>query len=109
MLSTQELDGECYRITSLSDKTSEPLPVIPGETLLKGHGGGIYLPEYFDLIEKIRPQAGDEVDDVPIHHVLIEQGQLLGVVLKGAAFDTGHPLGLRAAAHYVGLRQELTT
>ena len=102
MLSTQDLDGECFRITSLSDKTPEPLYANPGETICKGFGGGIYLPEYFDLIEEIRPHAGDEVDDIPIHHMLIEQNKLVGVVLQGAAFDTGHPLGLRAAAHYVG-------
>jgi hypothetical protein len=29
---------------------------------------------------------------------------LLGVLLEGEAFDVGHPLGLRAAAHYVGRR-----
>jgi UTP--glucose-1-phosphate uridylyltransferase len=102
ILSTEEIDGESYRITSLSDKTAEPLPAIPGETVLKGFGGGIYLPEYFDLIEAIRPSAGGEVDDVPLHHMLIEQDRLLGVVLEGAAFDTGHPLGLLAAAHYAG-------
>jgi UTP--glucose-1-phosphate uridylyltransferase len=104
ILSTQEIDGGCLLITSLSDKTRKPLPANPGETICKGFGGGIYVPEYFDLIEAIRPQAQDEVDDIPIHHALIEQGKLIGVVLQGAAFDTGHPLGLRAAAHYVGRR-----
>jgi UTP--glucose-1-phosphate uridylyltransferase len=102
ILSTQDLDEECFRITSLSGKTSEPLPVSPGKTICKGFGGGIYLPEYFDLIEEIHTRAGNEVDDVPIHQILVEQDRLLGVVLQGAAFDAGHPLGLRAAAHYVG-------
>jgi len=102
LLSCRELDDECFLITSLSDKTPEPLAVKPGKTVYKGFGGGIYLPEYFDLIEKTRSRATGEVDDVPIHQMLIEQERLLGVVLKGAAFDTGHPLGLRAAAHYAG-------
>jgi UTP--glucose-1-phosphate uridylyltransferase len=102
MLSTQELDGECFRIISLSGKTAEPIPAKPGETICKGFGGGIYTPEYFNLIEEVRPQAGDEVDDIPIHHRLVEQGRLLGVVLKGVAFDAGHPLGLRSVAHYAG-------
>jgi UTP--glucose-1-phosphate uridylyltransferase len=109
LLSRQELDEESFLITSLSDKTPEPITVKPGETAFKGFGGGIYMPEYFELIKEIRPHAGDEVDDVPIHHILIKQGRLLGALLKGAAFDTGHPLGFRAAAHYVGRRQELTS
>jgi len=105
VLQTQKLDSGCFLITSLSDKTSEPLTAMPGETIYKGFGGGIYLPEYFELIDKIRPRAKGEVDDVPIHQMLVEQGKLLGVVLQGAAFDAGHPLGFRAAAHYAGRRR----
>lgn len=104
LLQTQRLNGECFLIKSLSEKKGEPLTVSPGETIHKGFGGGIYLPEYFDLIEIIRPEAKGEVDDVPIHQILIKQGKLLGVLLEGAAFDVGHPLGLRAAAHYAGRR-----
>jgi UTP--glucose-1-phosphate uridylyltransferase len=104
LLRTQRLNGECFLITSLSDKKGKPLTVRPGETIHKGFGGGIYLPEYFDLLEIIRPLAEGEVDDVPIHQLLIEQGKLLGVLLEGTAFDAGHPLGLRAAAHFVGRR-----
>ena len=104
LLRTQRLNGECFLITSLSDKKGEPLTARPGETIHKGFGGGIYLPEYFELLEITRPIAKGEVDDVPIHQLLIEQGKLLGVLLKGIPFDTGHPLGLRAAAHYAGRR-----
>lgn len=104
LLQTQKLNGECFLIKSLSDKKGEPLTVSSGETIHKGFGGGIYLPEYFDLIEITRPGAKGEVDDVPIHQILIKQGKLLGVLLEGAAFDAGHPLGLRAAAHYAGRR-----
>ena len=105
LLQTQRLNGECFLIKSLSEKKREPLSVSPGETIHKGFGGGIYLPEYFDLIEIIRPSAKGELDDVPIHQILIKQGKLLGVLLEGAAFDVGHPLGLRAAAHYAGRRK----
>ena len=102
LLQTQRLNGECFIITSLSDKKPEGLTARPGETIHKGFGGGIYLPEYFDLIEIVRPLAKGEVDDVPIHQILIKQGKLLGVLLEGSAFDAGHPFGLRAAAFYAG-------
>ncbi|MBW1677388.1 MAG: NTP transferase domain-containing protein [Deltaproteobacteria bacterium] len=104
LLRTQRLDGESFLITSLSHKKPEPLTAMPGETIHKGFGGGIYLPEYFDLVEIVRALAKGEVDDVPIHQILIKQRKLLGVLLEGAAFDAGHPSGLRAAVHYAGRR-----
>jgi hypothetical protein len=42
------------------------------------------------------------VDDIPIHHILIDKGTLLGVPLEGTAFDAGHPLGFRAAVRFAG-------
>ena len=91
-----------FAVTSLSDKKAEPLPVKPDRTIHKGFGGGIYLPEYFDLVETIRSHVEGEVDDVPIHHILIKKGELAGIRLEGVPFDAGHPLGFRAAVHYAG-------
>jgi UTP--glucose-1-phosphate uridylyltransferase len=102
ILRTKPVDDSCFLITSITDKTEKPLPVERGENIQKGFGGGIYLPEYFRLVETIRPKAGREVDDVPIHDLLVRDKNLLGVPLRGAAFDAGHPLGFRAAVHFVG-------
>jgi UTP--glucose-1-phosphate uridylyltransferase len=102
LLKTEKLDERTFRILSLSDKTQEPIQARPGERIHKGFGGGVYLPEFFDLIEAMRPEANGEIDDVPIHHILVREGRLLGVLARGAAFDAGHPLGLRTAAHYAG-------
>jgi UTP--glucose-1-phosphate uridylyltransferase len=102
LLQAEKLNGNAFRITSLTDKTGEPIKATPGALIHKGFGGGIYLPEFFDLVEVIRPQARGEVDDVPIHQILIKEKKLLGVLLEGAAFDAGHPLGLKAAGHFAG-------
>jgi UTP--glucose-1-phosphate uridylyltransferase len=102
VLETDRLRGPCFAITSLSNKKQKPLSLPPGETIHKGFGGGIYLPEYFHLVEAIRSHVKGEVDDVPIHHLLIKEGKLLGIVLEGVAFDAGHPLGFRTAVDYVG-------
>ncbi len=104
VLSADTLGNGCFAITSLSDKKGRPLSVNRGGLIHKGFGGGIYLPEYFDLAETMRSSAKGEVDDVPIHQTLIDKSKLVGVLLKGAAFDVGHPLGFRAAAHYAGRR-----
>jgi len=105
-LGTNRLDGGFFSITSLSDKTKKPLAAHGGEKIHKGFGGGIYLPEYFDLVEIIRNQTEGEVDDVPIHHRLIQKEALLGVLLQGKAFDAGHPLGYRAVIHFAGRLSE---
>ncbi|NVM20876.1 MAG: NTP transferase domain-containing protein [Desulfobacterales bacterium] len=97
VLRADKLDHGFFSIRSLSDKKRKPLAVKPVETVHKGFGGGIYLPEYFDLVEDIRSGVRGEVDDVPVHQILVERGDLLGGLLEGAAFDAGHPLGFRAA------------
>lgn len=102
VLDIDRLHGPFFAVTSLSDKKQKPLSLRPGGTIHKGFGGGIYLPEYFDLVEAIRSHVKGEVDDVPIHQLLVKKGSLMGVVLEGAVFDAGHPLGFRAAVRYVG-------
>lgn len=102
MLKTDRLQNGCFSITALSDKTNQPLSAKAGEKIHKGFGGGIYLPEYFDLIDGTRTNANGEVDDVPIHQRLVEAGALLGGLLEGVAFDAGHPMGYRAAVHFAG-------
>jgi len=101
-LQTKHVDDRCFLITSLSEKAKTPLAAPFGEKIHKGFGGGIYLPEYFDLLEHVRKHASGEVDDVPIHHQFIERETLMGVLLEGNAFDAGHPLGYRAAVHFTG-------
>ena len=108
VLETDRLCDRCFSITSLSDKKQKPLSLRAGGVIHKGFGGGIYLPEYFHFVEAIRSHVKGELDDVPIHHLLIKEGKLLGTVLEGAAFDAGHPQGFRAAVHYVG-RSPFTT
>jgi UTP-glucose-1-phosphate uridylyltransferase len=102
LLRTEPAGDRSFNIVSLSDKKPGPLTANRGGSIHKGFGGGIYLPEYFELIEIIRARAKGEVDDVPIHHILISKGRLFGVLLKGTAFDAGHPLGFRAAVQYAG-------
>ncbi|MDY6953558.1 MAG: hypothetical protein SWE60_18775, partial [Thermodesulfobacteriota bacterium] len=95
-------DGGCPAIISLSDKKKEPLSGRPGAMILKGFGGGIYLPDYFHLLEATRAHGEGEVDDVPIHQTLAGEGMLVGVPLQGEAFDAGHPLGYRHAVRFAG-------
>jgi len=102
VLQATPLDDQCFSIESLSNKTRSPLKIPRGRRVQKGFGGGIYLPGYFGLIDVIRPSVEGEIDDVPIHHILIRENNLLGVPLQGEPFDTGHLLGYRAAVRFAG-------
>lgn len=109
LLTTDTIDDAYFAIRSLSDKKEEPVSVSRGQVIRKGFGGGIYLPEYFDLVETIGSPGNGEIDDVPIHHILITRGALMGVLLEGTAFDAGHPVGFRAAVRYVGCQRRAST
>jgi UTP-glucose-1-phosphate uridylyltransferase len=102
LLEVEASSDRSFAVTSLSPKKDGPLYMDPNATMVKGFGGGVYLPEYFDLVEAIRPKAQGEVDDIPIHQILIKEGRLLAIPLEGRPFDAGHPLGFRAAVHFVG-------
>lgn len=106
LLEVHGLDQKTVRITSLSPKSSDPLKARRPGPYQKGFGGGIYLPEYFELAEKLTRDPAGELDDVPIHHAMIDNQRLFGTLLEGDPFDTGHPLGLRAAAHFQGRRTQ---
>ena len=105
LLETEPSDHERVRITSLSPK--RPIPIrakTPRSAYHKGFGGGVYLPEYFELAARAARDDRGERDDVPIHHAMIIDERLHGILLQGEPFDAGHPLGLRAAAHFQGRR-----
>ena len=102
MITAEPVDHVSFRVRSLSPKTRSTLHVSVGNTAQKGFGGGIYLPDYFELVERIQPDTTGEIDDVAIHQLLIDQECLLGVSLEGTPFDTGHPLGYRSAVMFAG-------
>jgi len=102
LLRSRPLDAHTIRITSLSSKRPEPLQAPNSGAYRKGFGGGVYHPEYFELADAVTRNASGEFDDVPIHQAMIRKQRLLGVLLEGEPFDAGHPLGLRAAAHFQG-------
>ncbi|MBI4772769.1 MAG: NTP transferase domain-containing protein [Deltaproteobacteria bacterium] len=98
LLRVEPVEPPLYRILELSDKGAGSVnfsePIHP-----KGFAGGIYGPDYFDLIPA-EPGRTGEIDDVPIHQDLIRSGRLYGVELVGIAFDLGNPEGYRAAERF---------
>jgi UTP--glucose-1-phosphate uridylyltransferase len=100
ILETEAISHESRKIVSVSrfsDKISSPLHIPAGESVLKNFGGSIFLPHFFDYIEKLRPHIEGEVDDVPVVQAIIEEKGLLAVALEGNGFDVGNSAGYWAA------------
>ncbi len=110
VLETETIPGaseRVLRVSSFSDKTRDPLR-IPAETsVLKSFGGSIHLPHFFDFIEKCRPHADDELDDVPVVQAIAKEKGLLTVVLEGNGFDVGNPDGYWGANLHIESKQPL--
>jgi len=98
LLRLEPVEPPLYRILELSDKKAGSVE-FSGPVHPKGFAGGIYGPDYFDLIPS-GPGRSGEMDDVPIHQDLIRRGRLYGVELEGAPFDLGNPEGYRAAERF---------
>jgi UTP-glucose-1-phosphate uridylyltransferase len=84
-------------VSRFSDKVSDSLRIPAGESVLKNFGGGIFLPHFFDYIEKLRPHIEGELDDVPVVQAIIKEKGLLAVALEGSGFDVGNSAGYWAA------------
>ncbi len=100
ILETEAVSDESKRIVSVSrfsDKNSSPLQIPAGESALKNFGGSIFLPHFFDYIEKLRPRIEGELDDVPVVQAIIKERGLLAVALEGSGFDVGNSAGYWAA------------
>ena len=100
ILETEAVSDESKKIVSVSrfsDKNSSPLHIPAGESALKNFGGSIFLPHFFDYIEKLRPHIEGELDDVPVVQAIIKEKGLLAVALEGSGFDVGNSAGYWAA------------
>ena len=110
ILETEAISDESKKIVNVSrfsDKSSSPLQIPAGESVLKNFGGSIFLPHFFDYIEKLRPDIEGELDDVPVVQAIVEEKGLLAVALEGNGFDVGNSAGYWAANLHIESKQLL--
>jgi UTP--glucose-1-phosphate uridylyltransferase len=71
-------------------------------------GRYVLPPDIFDILEKVKPGAGGEIQLTDALEVLAKQGRLVGVKFKGQRHDAGDRLGyLQANIAYALKRPEL--
>ena len=110
ILETEAISDESKKnviVRRFSDKISSALHIPAGESVLKNFGGSIFLPHFFDYIEKLRPHIEGELDDVPVVQAIIEEKGLLAVALEGNGFDVGNSAGYWAANLHIERKQLL--
>ena len=110
ILETEAISDQSKKIMSVSrfsDKISSPLHIPAGESVLKNFGGSIFLPHFFDYIERLRPYVEGELDDVPVVQAMIKEKGLLAVTLEGNGFDVGNSAGYWAANLHIESKQLL--
>jgi len=92
--------GNVYQLNKLYRKKPGAFLVKEGEIAIRTFSRQIFLPDYFDYIERVRHREGGrggEQDDVPVLQQMIREKELLGCVLKGKGFDVGNWRGYFAA------------
>ena len=93
-------EGEAVRrILRLGNKDPGNFKVLTAQRRPRLFPRAVHFPHYLDLIQQMKPKKGD-LDDVPLIQKLIQEREVLAVELQGRGFDTGSPLGLRAARDY---------
>jgi UTP--glucose-1-phosphate uridylyltransferase len=110
ILETEVISAESKRLLSVSrfsDKVSDPLHIPTGDSVLKNFGGSIFLPHFFDYVEKLRPHIEGELDDVPVVQAIMQEKGLLAVALEGNGFDVGNSAGYWAANLHIERKQLL--
>ncbi len=87
--------GPRYHVSSTGEKDSGSFQIMGKDTALRMFPRYICRPHLFDLIDALKPPAGQEIDDIPIWQGLASSGRLQGVLLKGEGFDAGSPAGYK--------------
>ncbi len=92
-------------LCSLGPKRPGRFRVRPGETRLRFFPRSVFLPHYFQFVDRVRKtlSSGEELDDVPVLRRMVEDLEVSAIGLEGRGFDAGTPEGLaRARDHFEG-------
>ncbi|HUU50869.1 MAG TPA: sugar phosphate nucleotidyltransferase [Nitrospinota bacterium] len=95
------LEEGVLELTKLHDKGEGTFSLQDENETLRGIARYICTSRLFECIDKIKEKVNGELDDVPAFQEMIEDRSLLGVIVEGSVFDTGHPAGYLAADEYL--------
>jgi UTP--glucose-1-phosphate uridylyltransferase len=99
-----QLEGGNVQVEKIVEKP--PRGTAPSNLAVIGRY--VLPPDIFDILEKVRPGAGGEIQLTDALAVLAKAGRLVGVRFKGERYDAGDRLGyLQANIAWALKRPEL--
>jgi len=93
-------NGE-YRVTALGDKGAGFSAVKGSRKAFRWYARHIFLPSFFDYLERFGVEVHGEVDDVPVLKGLVAEEGIVGKLLVGKGFDAGNERGFLATQRYL--------
>jgi len=92
-----QYNGEIFEVKKLEDKKPGSFSTRGKPDVLRTFPRHIFTRELFEYIDRLRGKTEGEFDDVPVLQEMVREGKILGVLVRGKAFDVGSPEGYRHA------------
>ncbi len=102
IIAGRELENGLYQITDLIEKPT--LEEAPSNLAIVGRY--ILTPEIFNMLEKVKPGRGGEIQLTDGLRLLLEKEAIYAYEFKGKRYDTGNKLGFLIASVELALNRE---
>jgi len=102
IIAGKEIEEGLYQITDLIEKPS--LEEAPSDLAIVGRY--ILTPEIFNMLEKVKPGKGGEIQLTDGLKYLLEKEAIYAYKFKGKRYDTGNKLGFLIASVELALQRE---
>ncbi|MCX7845737.1 MAG: UTP--glucose-1-phosphate uridylyltransferase GalU [Dictyoglomaceae bacterium] len=102
IIAGKELENGLYQISDLIEKPS--LEEAPSNLAIVGRY--ILTPEIFNMLEKVKPGRGGEIQLTDGLKLLLEKEAIYAYEFKGKRYDTGNKLGFLIASVELALKRE---
>ncbi len=93
-------NGE-YRVIGIGDKGKGYFSLEKGREVLRWYARHIFLPSFFEHLDRYSVEKNGEVDDVPVLKAMAREERIVGKLLEGKGFDVGNERGLMAAQRFL--------
>lgn len=98
----EPLAGRAVRITRFHRKRKGYYPAMRKGHVIRGIARAIFLPHFFDYVDRVRGKTAGELDDGPVLREMLKRETIVGRIIEGKVFDAGNPLGFAAAEKLLG-------
>lgn len=95
------LGNDEYRVLQIGDKQPGYFSLEAGRTAIRWYARHIFMPSFFDYLDRYGVETDDEIDDVPVLKALAAEEGIIGKLLEGRGFDVGNERGMISAQRFL--------